>query len=77
MAIELGDGKKLSITATGGDGNGDSQIYVQKLRLNGKDWKKNWLTWDDLFAQGGTLEFELGEAASDWFTGELPPSPAS
>ncbi|GMG09108.1 unnamed protein product [Aspergillus oryzae] len=77
MAIELGDGKKLSITATGGDGNGDSQIYVQKLRLNEKDWKKNWLTWDDLFAQGGTLEFELGEAASDWFTGELPPSPAS
>ncbi|PIG87549.1 glycosyl hydrolase [Aspergillus arachidicola] len=77
MTIELGDGKKLSITATGGDGNGDSQIYVQKLRLNGKDWKKNWLTWNDIFAQGGTLEFELGEAASDWFTDELPPSPAS
>ncbi|KAE8143025.1 glycosyl hydrolase family 92-domain-containing protein [Aspergillus pseudotamarii] len=77
LTIELGDGKKLSINATGGDGNGDSQIYVQKLRLNGKDWKKNWLTWDDIFAQGGTLEFELGGAASDWFTGELPPSPAS
>jgi putative alpha-1,2-mannosidase len=77
LSIELGSGKKLNITATGGDGNGDSNIYVQKLRLNGKVWKKNWLIWDDIFAQGGTLEFELGKAASNWFTDALPPSPAS
>ncbi|KAL4894735.1 glycosyl hydrolase family 92-domain-containing protein [Aspergillus ambiguus] len=77
LTIQLEDGKKLEVTATGGDGNGDSNIHVQRLRLNGQDWRKNWLTWDDVFAEGGTLEFELGANPSGWFTGELPPSPAS
>jgi putative alpha-1,2-mannosidase len=30
-----------------------------------------------IFAEGGTLEFELGDKPSQWFTGEAPPSPAS
>lgn len=77
LTIELGDGKSLKVTTTGGDGNGDSNIYIQRLRVNGQDWRKNWLTWDDIFADGGTLEFELGASPSGWFTGELPPSPAS
>ncbi|RHZ59768.1 hypothetical protein CDV55_105237 [Aspergillus turcosus] len=77
LTIDLGGGKELRVTATGGDGNGDSKIYVQSLKVNGKQWRKNWLTWGDIFEKGGTLEFELGESPSDWFTGELPPSPAS
>lgn len=77
MTIALGDNKMLHITASDGDGNGDSKIYVQSLKVNGKQWKKNWLTWDDIFANGGTLEFVLGENPTDWATGELPPSPAS
>ena len=77
LVIDLGDGKHLNVTSNGGDGNGGGNIYVQRLRVNGNGWEKNWLTWDDIFAHGGTLEFELGETASDWFTGELPPSPAS
>lgn len=77
LTIGLGDKKKLHITASGGDGNGDKDIYVQSLKVNGKQWKKNWLTWDDIFAEGGSLEFVLGEKAANWATGELPPSPAS
>ncbi|KAJ5279693.1 hypothetical protein N7478_005065 [Penicillium angulare] len=77
MTIDLGSDKNLKITSTGGDGNGDTDIYVQSLKVNGKSWKKNWLTWDDIFAQGGTLEFELGPTAVNWTTSELPPSPAS
>lgn len=77
MTINLGNDKTLKITSTGGDGNGDSNIYVQSLKVNGKAWNKSWLTWDDVFAQGGTLEFELGSAAKNWTSGELPPSPAS
>lgn len=77
MTIDLGDKKTLQITSSGGDGNGDTDIYVQSLKVNGKAWKKSWLTWDDIFAQGGTLEFELGPTAVNWTTGELPPSPAS
>ncbi|KAJ5719199.1 glycosyl hydrolase family 92-domain-containing protein [Penicillium malachiteum] len=77
MTIDLGSNKTLQITSTGGDGNGDSDIYVQSLKVNGQAWKKNWLTWDDIFAEGGTLEFELGASAVNWTTGALPPSPAS
>ncbi|KAJ6037187.1 glycosyl hydrolase family 92-domain-containing protein [Penicillium herquei] len=77
MTIDLGSNKTLQITSTGGDGNGDSDIYVQSLKVNGQEWKKNWLTWDDIFAEGGTLEFELGATAVNWTTGALPPSPAS
>ncbi|OJJ50798.1 hypothetical protein ASPZODRAFT_11648 [Penicilliopsis zonata CBS 506.65] len=77
MTIDLGGGKELKITSTGGDGNGDSDFYVQSLKVNGKAWKKNWLTWDDVFSRGGTLEFELGATAVNWTDGELPPSPAS
>ncbi|KAJ5246726.1 hypothetical protein N7468_001709 [Penicillium chermesinum] len=77
MTIDLGDSKTLKITSTGGDGNGDSNIQVQSLKVNGKTWTKSWLTWDDVFAQGGTLEFELGPTAKNWTSGELPPSPAS
>ncbi|KAL4928754.1 alpha-1,2-mannosidase family protein [Aspergillus undulatus] len=77
LTIDLGGGKTLEVTTTGGDGNGDSSIYVQRLQVNGRNWRKNWLEWDDIFADGGMLEFELGNEPSDWFTGEVPPSPAS
>ncbi|EAW12917.1 alpha-1,2-mannosidase family protein [Aspergillus clavatus NRRL 1] len=77
LTIDLGNGKELHVTGHGGDGHGDSKIYVQSLKVNGREWRKNWLTWSDIFEKGGTLEFELGDAPSDWFTGELPPSPAS
>lgn len=77
MTIDLGAGKTLEILSTGGDGNGDNDYYVQSLKVNGKKWEKNWLTWDDIFAQGGRLEFELGPTAVNWTSGVLPPSPAS
>ncbi|RDL36111.1 putative alpha-1,2-mannosidase [Venustampulla echinocandica] len=77
MAIDLGNGKNLKITSTGGDGNGDTNYYVQSLKVNGKNWTKCWLTWDDVFARGGTMEFVLGSEAKQWATGDLPPSPAS
>ncbi|KAL1970402.1 hypothetical protein VTN77DRAFT_5563 [Rasamsonia byssochlamydoides] len=77
LTIDLGEGKKLAITATGGDGNGDTDFYVQSLKVNGQPWTKNWLTWDDVFAKGGTMEFTLGSQPRNWTTGPLPPSPAS
>ncbi|KAH8667336.1 glycosyl hydrolase [Tricladium varicosporioides] len=77
MSIDLGTGNKLEISSKGGDGNGGGGIYVQSLKVNGKDWKKCWLEWSDVFENGGTLEFVLGENATVWATGELPPSPAS
>ncbi|KAJ5489195.1 hypothetical protein N7539_004085 [Penicillium diatomitis] len=45
--------------------------------VNGKVWTKSWLTWEDVFAEGGLFEFRLGAQPIQWATGELPPSPAS
>ena len=77
LTIELGGGKKLKVTSSGGDGNGDRNIFVQSVKVNGQAWKKSWLVWDDIFEKGGTLHFELGSAMEEWASEELPPSPAS
>ena len=77
MTISLGSGKELVITSTGGDGNGDTDFYVQSLKVNGQPWTKNWLTYNDVFANGGTMEFVLGAEPVQWATGTLPPSPAT
>ncbi|TGO79713.1 hypothetical protein BELL_0025g00270 [Botrytis elliptica] len=70
--------KTLTITSTGGDGNGDSNYYVQSLKVNGVDWNKNWVVWSDIFEQGGSMEFVLGSEPSGWDeNGERVPSPAS
>ncbi|PSK34090.1 hypothetical protein B9Z65_8416 [Elsinoe australis] len=75
LTIDLGAGKKLEITAKGDDA--DSSYYVQGLKVNGQDWNKGWVAWDDVFENGGTMEFTLGPQPSNWTTGEVPPSPAS
>ena len=76
MSIDLGSGKNLTITKEGSVE--ESAIYVQSLKVNGRVWNKNWLEWNDVFAEGGTMEFVLGTEPSEWsFEGELPPSPAS
>ncbi|KAL9587986.1 MAG: hypothetical protein Q9203_003197 [Teloschistes exilis] len=76
MTIDRGEGKTLKITTN--QGGNDTAIYVQSLRINGRKWNKNWLQWNDVFANGGTLDFDLAEEPSGWsLDGELPPSPAS
>lgn len=75
MTIDLGDGKRLVVSTTGSDRS--NAPYVQSLRVNGEPWDKAWVAWDDIFAKGGSLEFELGANKSEWSTGDLPPSPAS
>ncbi|KAL6718415.1 hypothetical protein ACLMJK_004504 [Lecanora helva] len=75
LTIDLGEGKKLVISVVGGS---DEAIYVQSLKVNGNDWNKSWVTWEDVFANGGTMDYVLGQNPSDWSNaGELPPSPAS
>ncbi|KAI6528543.1 hypothetical protein MCOR16_005332 [Pyricularia oryzae] len=78
ITISLGDGKSLQITSTGGS---EDSFYVQSLKVNGKNWTKTWVTWDDIFAKGGKLEFTLGPEPSNFGAtspeSPPPPSPAS
>uniref|UniRef100_A0A8H7TS89 Glycosyl hydrolase family 92 domain-containing protein n=1 Tax=Bionectria ochroleuca TaxID=29856 RepID=A0A8H7TS89_BIOOC len=74
LTIDLGGGKTLKITSEGGS---EEKFYVQSLKVNGKQWNKSWLSWYDIFAKGGTLDFKLGATPSNWTTGPTPPTPAS
>ena len=51
--------------------------YIQSLKVNGQAWDKSWVTWQDIFEDGGSMEYVLGPEPVHWATGELPPSPAS
>ncbi|KAF2856655.1 glycoside hydrolase family 92 protein [Plenodomus tracheiphilus IPT5] len=75
MTLNLAGGGALVITTSGGDRN--SAPYVQSLKVNGVPWDKAWVSWDDVFAEGGTMEYILGSTPVRWDTGEVPPSPAS
>jgi putative alpha-1,2-mannosidase len=77
LTLDLEEGKKLVVTSEGGDGNGDEKIFVKKVWVNGKAWGKGWLAWEDVFKNGGSIHFELGEEMVDWANREVPPSPAS
>jgi putative alpha-1,2-mannosidase len=82
LAIDLGGDKKLRITTTTtttttGGSSRDDAYHVQSLTVNGRPWKQNWVSWHDVFANGGTMEFVLGPNATQWATGPRPPSPAS
>lgn len=75
LKIDLGGNTTLVITSEGG--NADTAYYVQSLKVNGNAWDRAWVTWDDVFASGGQLDFVLGEEPVRWANGTLPPSPAS
>lgn len=74
LSFDLGGGKTLAVTTTGG---GEESYFVQSLKVNGKAWTQSWVTWDDIFAEGGTLDFVLGPEAVTWTTGPPPPSPGT
>ncbi|PHH83519.1 hypothetical protein CDD82_70 [Ophiocordyceps australis] len=75
LTLQLGGGNKLRIRSTGNDDN--EAFYVQSLEVNGEPWNKSWLSWSDVFAAGGSLNFVLGSRPTNWTTGPPPPSPAS
>ncbi|KAL3419953.1 glycosyl hydrolase family 92 protein [Phlyctema vagabunda] len=72
--ISLGENKYLQVTTENGS---EDSYYVQSLTVNGVAWDKAWVTWEDIFASGGSLHFIMGTEAKQWDTGAKPPSPAS
>ena len=72
-SINLENGSQVTITA---NNLSQENIYVQSLKINGEAWNKNWFDHDDLFgANGGSIEFEMGNQQTIWETGDTPPSP--
>ncbi|KAJ5768395.1 hypothetical protein N7533_000978 [Penicillium manginii] len=71
LNMTINGDKNLRIKATGLD----EGYFVQGVQINGKSWTKNWFEHEDVMVNGGTIEFELGKEATEWETGNVPPSP--
>ena len=73
--VKLKNGRTLTVVA---HGNSDNNVYVQSLKVNGRPWNRAWLRHDDI-ADGGILEFVMGDTPSTWGSGadNLPPSMTS
>ena len=54
--VNVGNGKTFTITA---HNNSSENIYIQSVRLNGRDYTKCYLDYKDIMA-GGILELEMG-----------------
>jgi predicted alpha-1,2-mannosidase len=63
--VRLENGKKLVVKAPN---NSPTNVYVQRLKVNGKSYDKTYLP-HSLIAQGGALEFTMGAKPSTWGTG--------
>ncbi|NIG56827.1 GH92 family glycosyl hydrolase [Chitinophaga sp. Cy-1792] len=54
-------------------GLSDKNIYIQSVKLNGKNYNKLFITHKDM-AEGGELEFTMGATPADFDGAVLPPS---
>lgn len=69
ITMHMSNGKDFVMTA---DNLSDKNIYVQSVKLNGKNWDSPFLPYAEL-KNGGTLAFAMGAEPSKWATNpQLP-----
>jgi putative alpha-1,2-mannosidase len=62
--MHLSNGKKFTSTA---ENLSAENIYVQSVRLNGKEWNTPFLPYREL-KNGGTIAFTMGPQPGKWAT---------
>jgi predicted alpha-1,2-mannosidase len=67
--MNLSNGKTFSMTAENISGQ---NIYVQAVKLNGKNWDSPFLPYQEL-KNGGTIHFTMGPKPSEWGTRAVVP----
>ena len=72
--ITVNSNHTLRVTVNGLD-NESGGYFLQSVKINGKQWDKNWVEHDEIMVAAGTVEFELGKEITSWETGAPPPSP--
>ncbi|MBI9064277.1 MAG: GH92 family glycosyl hydrolase, partial [Marinilabiliaceae bacterium] len=70
VVVKLDDGKELIIRAKD---LSEKNSFIQSATLNGQNLDRAWFRHFEI-ADGGVLEFEMGEKPSLWGTQEYPPS---
>ena len=61
--LDLGDGKALELVT---NNNSAANKYIQAVRLNGVDYTKSYISYEDIL-KGGRLEFDMGDKPSETF----------
>jgi predicted alpha-1,2-mannosidase len=69
VSMRLGNGKDLIVQA---NGLSEKNIYIQSLKVNGKDWNNPFLPHSEI-KDGGTLVFTMGSKPSNWGTKPVIP----
>jgi predicted alpha-1,2-mannosidase len=67
--MHLSNGKKFTMTA---ESLSDQNIYVEAVRVNGKDWNSPFLPYREL-KNGGAIVFTMGPKPSPWGTNVVTP----
>jgi predicted alpha-1,2-mannosidase len=68
--MRLSNGRKVTMTA---DNISDKNIYVQSVRVNGKDWDSPFLPTRTV-SKGAKIEFVMGPQPSQWGTNPVLPN---
>ena len=63
MSVKVRGGKTFTVEA---ENNSKENIYIQKVFLNGKPYKKTYITYDDIL-NGSTLKFVMGKKPNKSF----------
>jgi putative alpha-1,2-mannosidase len=69
VVMRLSNGKKFTMTA---ENISDKNIYIQSVKLNGKNWDSPFLPYKAL-KKGGTIAFTMGPQPSAWGTNPVMP----
>jgi predicted alpha-1,2-mannosidase len=67
--MHLSNGKNFTMTA---ENISDKNIYVQSVKLNGRNWDSPFLPYEEL-KNGGTIAFTMGTQPSRWGTNPVAP----
>ena len=67
--MHLSNGKQFTMAAVN---LSDDNIYVQSVKLNGRNWDSPFLPYSDL-KNGGSLVFTMGSSPSTWGTHPVVP----
>ncbi|MGM9681326.1 MAG: GH92 family glycosyl hydrolase [Eubacteriales bacterium] len=59
------------------NGNSDENIYIQSCKVNGEEYNKTYLTYEQLTSGDLTVEYQMGSTPSDWGTENAAPSSLS
>lgn len=73
VRINYASGRTFDIAA---EGVSPDDYYIQSATLNGQDFGRTWVTYDQLTA-GGKLSFTMGEQPSAWAADGVAPSSLS